>query len=346
MAALRLENITKAKDAKTNYGLRSEAARNILRYIYTADLFCPSDCLNIATLLLTPSQLLIFEREWKRLASEEASKHQTVGDPLYAIQPDMLTGHGTYASSAVQLTYPVKMHQLSQSLALKAILLVPDKKKALPYVSIKQGPSESYSQFIDRSSTSKQGVIVIPGLIDADFTGQVQILAYALQPPVTIPKDSRIAQIVALESFLPHRRQPREPHQKERLDGSFGSTGHEVFFTVDLNDRPIRTVILQRGAEQLQRQLHLDTGLDVSILNQFYWPSDCPLQAPTNHIIGAGGMRIPSISTDPIHITFEEGQVIVAQLYVMPLHAKNRGLLGRDILSQLGLVLTTDLHFS
>ncbi|TRZ07347.1 hypothetical protein HGM15179_019761 [Zosterops borbonicus] len=42
------------------------------------------------------------------------------------------------------------MHQLSQSLAFKAILLVPDKKKALPYASIKQGPGESYSQFIDR----------------------------------------------------------------------------------------------------------------------------------------------------------------------------------------------------
>ncbi|TRZ08140.1 hypothetical protein HGM15179_018967 [Zosterops borbonicus] len=311
------------------------------------------------------------------------------------------------------------MHQLSQSLALKAILLVPDNKKALPYVSIKQGPSESYSQFIDRfaaalkdapdlteevqdklfstlafdnanshtrtilatlpqgspvdemlvratraeqnsqnaafmatmhdaikqqghilaaaltkvekfqeqrivaphedtsqclvlkdtsdiflvknkpatwrslsvdmktakevtlkdkevtliptnvcvplysvkslvgglllgrSSTSKRGIIVIPGLIDADFTGQVQILAYALQPPVTIPKGSRISQIVALESFLPHRRQPREPHQKERLDRSFGFTGHEVFFTVDLDDCPIRTVILQHGAQQL-----------------------------------------------------------------------------------------------
>ncbi|TRZ07400.1 hypothetical protein HGM15179_019707 [Zosterops borbonicus] len=51
---------------------------------------------------------------------------------------------------------------------------------------------------LGRSSTSKRGVIVIPGLIDADFTGQVQILAYALQPPVTIPKGSRIAQIVAL----------------------------------------------------------------------------------------------------------------------------------------------------
>ncbi|TRZ07079.1 hypothetical protein HGM15179_020030 [Zosterops borbonicus] len=90
----------------------------------------------------------------------------------------------------------------------------------------------------------------------------------------------------------------------------------------------------------------LTKGSDVSILNQLYWPSDWPLQTPTNHIIGVGGMRIPSISTDPICITFEDGQVIVARPYVMPLHVKIRGLLGRDVLSQLGLVLTTDQHFS
>ncbi|TRZ12191.1 hypothetical protein HGM15179_014919 [Zosterops borbonicus] len=179
------------------------------------------------------------------------------------------------------------------------------------------------------------------GLIDADFTGQVRILAYALQPPVTIPKGSRIAQIVVLENSLPHRWQPREPHEKERLDGGFGSTGHDVFFTVDLKGRPVRTVFLQRGSQQVQQEVLLDTGSDVSILNQLYWPSNWPLQAPSNHIIEVGGMRIPLISTDPIRITFEDGQVIVARPYVMPLHAKIRGLMGRDVLSQLGLVLTS-----
>ncbi|TRZ06941.1 hypothetical protein HGM15179_020165 [Zosterops borbonicus] len=124
--------LQKAKETVTTYGLRSEAAKNIIQYVYTTDLLCPGDCASIASLLLTPSQLLIFEREWKRLAAEEASKHRQVGDLFYAIQPDMLTGHGAYASSAVQLTYPVEMHQLTHSLALRAMLLVPDKKKSPP----------------------------------------------------------------------------------------------------------------------------------------------------------------------------------------------------------------------
>ncbi|TRZ06712.1 hypothetical protein HGM15179_020395 [Zosterops borbonicus] len=142
--------LKKAKETITTYGIRSEAVKNIIQYVYTADLLCPADCTSIASLLLTPSQLLIFEQEWKRLATEEASKHRQVGDPFYSIQPDMLTGHGAYTSSTVQLTYPVEMHQLAQSLALRAMLLVPDKKKSSPYSSIKQGATEPYGQFIDR----------------------------------------------------------------------------------------------------------------------------------------------------------------------------------------------------
>ncbi|TRZ06942.1 hypothetical protein HGM15179_020166 [Zosterops borbonicus] len=167
---------------------------------------------------------------------------------------------------------------------------------------------------LGRSSTSKQGVIVIPGIIDADFTRQVKILAYALQTPVTIPKGSRIAQIVALENILPHRQCPKEPHEKHRMNRGFGSTGHDVFFTLDLTNRPFRTVRLQCGSHKFKLKLLLDTGSDVSILNQLFWPSDWPLQAPTSHIVGVGGRRISAISADPIHISFKNVRVVAARL--------------------------------
>ncbi|TRZ08657.1 hypothetical protein HGM15179_018450 [Zosterops borbonicus] len=122
--------LRKAKETVKTYGLRSEAAQNIIHHIYTVNLLCPADCISIASLLLTPLQLLIFERQWQRLAAEEASRHRQVGGPFYNIQPDMLTGHGLYTSSSVQLTYPVEVHQLAQSLALRALRLVPDKKRS------------------------------------------------------------------------------------------------------------------------------------------------------------------------------------------------------------------------
>ncbi|TRZ08931.1 hypothetical protein HGM15179_018172 [Zosterops borbonicus] len=197
----------------------------------------------------------------------------------------------------------------------------------------------------DRSSTSKQGVIVIPGTIDADFTGQVQILVYALQPPVTIPKGSKIAQIIAFENVLPHCQRPKEPHENYRMNRNLNFADHEVFLTLDLKNRLFRTVHLQRGSHQFKLNLLLDTGSDVSILNQQFWPSDWPLQAPTSYIVGVGKIRISTISADPICITLEDSPLVTAQLYVMPLPVKLAGLLGRDVLSQLGFVLTTDQHF-
>ncbi|TRZ08789.1 hypothetical protein HGM15179_018316 [Zosterops borbonicus] len=93
-------------------------------------------------------------REWKCLAVEEANKNQVLGDPLYGLQSDMLTGQGPYATTNVQLIYPIEMHQLSQWLAHRVLLLVPDKKKPAPYSTIKQGVTEPYGQFIDRLSAA------------------------------------------------------------------------------------------------------------------------------------------------------------------------------------------------
>ncbi|XP_072783282.1 uncharacterized protein [Taeniopygia guttata] len=151
-----------AKQTVTTYGIRSEAARNIIQYIFTADVLCPSDSSNIASLLLTPSQFLMFEREWKRLAVEEANKHTDAGDPFFGVQPDMLTGQGPYATNQVQLTFPIEIHQLSQQLAHQALLLVPDKKKSASYATIKQGATEPFGQFIDRLSAALKDAPDVP----------------------------------------------------------------------------------------------------------------------------------------------------------------------------------------
>ncbi|KFP79807.1 hypothetical protein N311_00031, partial [Apaloderma vittatum] len=119
---------------------------------------------------------------------------------------------------------------------------------------------------IGRSSTGKQGVVVLPGVIDADFTGQIQIMAYALQPPVTIQKGSKIAQIVALEAK--HLYQPHPKNFIEnRGDAGFGSTGYDVFLTLDLNQRPQQCLVLQKGNSQVQVRTLFDTGADVTIVN-------------------------------------------------------------------------------
>ena len=66
----------------------------------------------------------------------------------------MLTGSGAYGATVTQLTMAVVIHQLSQTLAHKALLSVPEKKKSPPYAAVRQGLSEPYGQFIDHLSAA------------------------------------------------------------------------------------------------------------------------------------------------------------------------------------------------
>ncbi|XP_049671985.1 uncharacterized protein LOC126045238 isoform X2 [Accipiter gentilis] len=70
-----------------------------------------------------------------------------------------------------------------------------------------------------QSSTALEGILVLPGLIDADYCGTVKIMIHVLIPPVSIPKGTRIAQLVPFRSCVP------KPGEVQRGDGGLGSTG-------------------------------------------------------------------------------------------------------------------------
>lgn len=105
--------LQQAKKSVTDHGIKSEATRVALDWIFTADTSSPIDSTNLARLLLTPSQFFHWEQEWKRLAQMEANRPQQQNEPLYGINPDMLTGSGVYGHLQVQLQYPLLVHHLS-----------------------------------------------------------------------------------------------------------------------------------------------------------------------------------------------------------------------------------------
>uniref|UniRef100_A0A8C5TWC5 dUTPase-like domain-containing protein n=1 Tax=Malurus cyaneus samueli TaxID=2593467 RepID=A0A8C5TWC5_9PASS len=51
---------------------------------------------------------------------------------------------------------------------------------------------------IGRSSASMLGLFVLPGVVDADYTGEIMVMVHTPFPPVTIQKGQRIAQVVPL----------------------------------------------------------------------------------------------------------------------------------------------------
>ncbi|NXP24780.1 POK9 protein, partial [Scytalopus superciliaris] len=123
---------------------------------------------------------------------------------------------------------------------------------------------------LGRSSASKQGILVIPGgilvrpgVIDADYTGNIGIMVRVLNPPLTIAEGTKIAQLVPFKACV------SQATTRVRGDGAFESTGQPlVAFTQKITEeKPRRRVIIQ-GPNQsaISALMLLDTGSDVTII--------------------------------------------------------------------------------
>ncbi|NXE58307.1 DUT nucleotidohydrolase, partial [Casuarius casuarius] len=116
---------------------------------------------------------------------------------------------------------------------------------------------------LGRPSTSRQGIFVLPGVIDADYTGVIKIMLYTLAPPVSIPKGSKIAQLVPFQSQVPYAL------AVARGEGGFGSTGQpQVLFALDIQrSKPEELVEIRHpSGGKLMLEMIIDTGADVTII--------------------------------------------------------------------------------
>ena len=87
-----------------------------------------------------------------------------------------------------------------------------------------------------------QGLIVHPGVIDSDYTGQVKIMVSSPRAIVAISPRDRIAQLLLLPSC--HSQFPAK--EEERGDKGFGSTGTSaIFCSLDLDERPLLQLIIE-----------------------------------------------------------------------------------------------------
>ncbi|NXV24839.1 POK9 protein, partial [Cepphus grylle] len=119
---------------------------------------------------------------------------------------------------------------------------------------------------IGRSSTTSQGLFVLPGVIDADYTGQIQAMVWTPSPPVSIPAGSHIAQLVPFLSSVPCA------NLKRRGAGGFGSTGTPVIYWAHQIQatRPTLTCQLRNGGhkpESITVKGMIDTGADVTVIS-------------------------------------------------------------------------------
>lgn len=80
-------------------------------------------------------------------------------------------------------------------------VLTPDMgPQALPTGVYGPLPSGTVGLLLGRSSWSLKGLQVLPGVIDADYTGEIKIMVNSPTYVTTVPSGSRIAQLVLIPS--------------------------------------------------------------------------------------------------------------------------------------------------
>ncbi|KAJ7415700.1 hypothetical protein WISP_76609 [Willisornis vidua] len=94
--------------------------------------------------------LILWDKEWRRLARVEAARLHLSADPLNGLTPEILVGDGAFADVWMQLQYPVEIHYITARLARQAYYSVPEDTPSPSFTAVKQGETEPYQRFVDR----------------------------------------------------------------------------------------------------------------------------------------------------------------------------------------------------
>ncbi|RMB95943.1 hypothetical protein DUI87_27583 [Hirundo rustica rustica] len=189
---------------------------------------------------------------------------------------------------------------------------------------------------LGRSSGSVLGLFIEPGVVDADSEGEIFVIASTPHPPMKILKGQRIAQFVPLPqltaNILPRSKEPRGT-------GCLGSSGAITLPVIDLSTRPKRTCHLHyQGQTATLHKALLDTGADTCIVDLTKYPKMWPLLSSNTTVSGIGGIRLAQRS--PLLTVEVDDKLAKAVFSLTPLPAEVDCILGRDVLTQLGYVLT------
>lgn len=193
-------------------------------------------------------------------------------------------------------------------------------------------PVGSVGLILGRSSLTLKGLIVHPGIIDQDYSGELQVLCSCPQGVFSISSGDRIAQLIILPSSPDHFLSSGVPRDTARL----GSSGTDsAYLIMDLSSRPS----LELNIEGKTFTGILDTGADKSIISSSWWPKTWPVIQSSHSLQGLGYEASPTISSRSLIWHAPEGQSGRFIPYVLPLPVN---LWGRDILQGLGLTLTNE----
>lgn len=188
-------------------------------------------------------------------------------------------------------------------------------------------PPGTIGLILGRGSLALQGLVVYPGLAEAQRSLDVQILCSSPQGVFSISKGDRIAQLLLL---------PCSQTMTQDTKGPMGSTGHDsAYLVVHLNNRP--KLSLEISGKKFEGIL--DTGADKSIISSKWWPQSWPTTESSHSLQGLGYQSCPLISSATLTWKTADGQQGQFTPYVLPLPVN---LWGRDVMQTMGLTLSNE----
>ena len=140
-----------------------------------------------------------------------------------------------------------------------AAILTPD----VPDTPIPTGvsgplPEGIVGLMLGRSSLSLQGISVVPGVVDSDYTGEIKVLISLPTKTVQINKGQRITQLL----LLPYYQTGETLTSQARGPRGFGSSDLAFCVQEITASRPLKDVLIQGN----KMSGLLDTGADVSCI--------------------------------------------------------------------------------
>lgn len=189
---------------------------------------------------------------------------------------------------------------------------------------------------LGRSSTTLLGLFVPPGVIDADFSGEIKIMVWTPFLPCTVSQGSKISQLIFFTVPM-----STNTVQKRNGEEGFGSTGApQIFWTQQLTVQRLTCKCkLSWQGQHVTLTGIFDTGADVMVISQAKWPPRWPLTAVPQALTGIRRSSTSFQSKNFIQIVGPEGHTATIKPFVLQIPTV---LWGHDMLSQMGVRIGSD----
>ncbi|KAL6042718.1 hypothetical protein STEG23_024390 [Scotinomys teguina] len=144
---LDFKDIKQLKEAVLAYGTHAPFTLAIFES-FTALHCAPCDWQQLCRAALSGGDYLLWRSEFQELCQQIANHNAAAGFPGRNL--DMLTGAGQYADLAAQIRYDPAVYAQISAAAMRAWKALPNKASGEQLSKVIQGPSEPFSEFVDR----------------------------------------------------------------------------------------------------------------------------------------------------------------------------------------------------